>query len=612
MGNFTSRQQLRDFIERHLPSGLRGTRKGRFDGPWGGRAHTFQNDDQRAWYQACLDVGLTAPTWPQEHGGAGLSKALARAFEEELVAASAPPPLVGFGLTMIGPTLLDYGNDAQKTRHLPPIARGEIRWCQGYSEPGAGSDLANLGTRAERDGDHLVVTGRKVWTSHADKSDWIFCLVRTSPRSEVSNKRVGITFLLIDMTSPGVSTRPIKLLSGASPFCETTFDNVRVPIGNVVGELGAGWTIAKALLGYERTMIGEAMGGTLVGMEQELVALARKHARLTGHYRQQIAALSVRGVALKATLERVTAAQKSGRAPGSEASILKVASSELKRRRWELAAELDRGQDPEIRAEWLRARANTIEGGTTEIQLNILAKQVLGLPRGRYHGGAAGADSDGQGEELAAIAEMAGRFFAEKSGLQRHRRWQGRTPEDDVWQQAVALGLTDVQGLGNEALSVVLQAAGRHLVPDDWLGHLSLTGPVEAQIGAASLLLGAAEAAFEMTLDYLRTREQFDVPIGSFQALQHRAARMFIDLQLARSMVQVAAADPTERNAAAAKHLCGKTARHVANEAVQLHGGIGVTDEHDIGLYLLQIFAWDMALGDSSEQLDTFAAQGGY
>ncbi len=601
------RQQIRAFIDQHAPDELRGTRQGRFDGPWGGRTAVFGSEVQRRWYELCLAQGLTAPTWPKDFGGAALSKEHARVFEEELAHAKLPPPLVGFGLTMIGPTLLDYGTEAQKQEHIPPIVRGEIRWCQGYSEPEAGSDLANLATRAQRDGDHLVVTGRKVWTSHADKSDWIFALVRTTPRRDGLNKRVGITFLLIDMASDGVSTRPIKLISGASPFCETVFDSVRVPVSNVVGEIDGGWTIAKALLGYERTMIGEAMGGTLIGMEQSLINLARSKGRLDAHYRGEIASLSIRGVALAATLARVTTAMKSGRAPGSEASILKVASSEMKQRRWELAAELDGGTDPQIRENWLRTRANTIEGGTTEIQLNILAKRVLGLPSGGFH-----VKVDHGSEELTAVAEMARRFCSERSPIERHRRFEGRVPDDEVWAQMSALGLTDIDGLGLEALAVVLQEAGRVLMLDPWLQHLGVVDEMTQHIGASALMLGAAEAAFELTLDYLATRTQFDVVIGSFQALQHRAARMFIDLQLARSILQVAVAEPTARHAHAAKHFVGCTARHVANEAVQMHGGIGVTDEHDVGLYLKQIFAWDLACGDAWHHRDRFAAIGGY
>jgi alkylation response protein AidB-like acyl-CoA dehydrogenase len=601
------REQIRAFIQDNAPPELLGTRKGRFDGPWGGRSASFGSDAQKRWYRACLDAGYTAPSWPTEFGGGGLSQVQSRVFEQELVRAEMPPPLVGFGLTMIGPTLLDYGNDAQKRQHIPAIVRGEIRWCQGYSEPGAGSDLANLSARAERDGDFLVVSGRKVWTSHADKADWIFALVRTTPRSAGLNKRTGISFVLIDMKTAGVSVRPIKLISGNSPFCETVFDDVRVPLSNVVGQLDDGWTIAKALLGYERTMIGEAMGGVILGMESSLVALARSKSALSAHKRGQIAALSIRGVALQATLENVVAAMQSGRAPGSEASIIKIASSELKQRRWELAAELDGGTDPEIRENWLRSRANTIEGGTTEIQLNILARRVLGLPRGGYH-----VAVDHGGEELNAVAEMARRFCEERSPIARHRQFVGSAPTDGVWQEAEELGLTAAEALGHEALSIVLQEAGRVLMPDDWLSHLGSSDENTALIGASSLLLGAAERAFEMTLSYLREREQFDVPIGSFQALQHRAARMFVELQLTRSMVQVAARAPTRRHAHAAKHLAGATARKVANEAVQMHGGIGVTDEHDIGLFLKQIFAWDHALGDAGEHVSLFAEQGGY
>lgn len=391
------RLEARAWLEEHAPDSLRGTRQGRFDGFWGGRKAVDVPADVLRWRDAMLERGWTAPTWPRRYGGAGLSPAQARVLDDELRRLGMPPPVVGFGLTMIGPTLLDYGTDAQRERHLPSIVRGDIRWCQGYSEPNAGSDLASLQTRAERVGEEFLVNGQKIWTSHADKSDWIFCLVRTNPDVK---KQAGITFLLIDMASPGITTRPIELISGASPFCEVFFDDVRVPTSQVVGEVDAGWTVAKALLGYERQMIGAAIGGQLGRAEAELVAMARRHLGApTGPLpdpllRDAIAAEAMAARCFDLTVERVAQEAKARGAPGPEGSVLKVCGSELKQRRWALAGRIagpagcgwdGEGYHPDDLAavrEYLRARANSIEGGTSEIQLNIIAQRVLGLPRG--------------------------------------------------------------------------------------------------------------------------------------------------------------------------------------------------------------------------------------
>ncbi len=390
MGDF--RAEARAWLEQHAPMTLRGTRRGRFDGWWGGRKAGAPPADVKRWLDVMLERGWTAPTWPREVGGGGLSKADGEILDEELRRLALPPPVVGFGLTMIGPTLLDFGTDEQKREHLPAICRGEIRWCQGYSEPGAGSDLASLSTRAVRDGDSFVVDGQKIWTSHADQSDWIFCLVRTDPAAK---KQRGITFLLIDMLVPGVTTRKIQLISGASPFCEVFLEGVRVPATNVVGQVDDGWTVAKALLGYERSMVAEAMGGQLTTIEAELVELARRHGALgDASIRHAIAQLAMDEQCFGLTLQRIREQLQSGRAPGPESSILKIAGSELKQRRWELATRIAGPQaigwdapgfdDADLAAtrEWLRSRANSIEGGSSEIQLNIIAKRVLGLPDG--------------------------------------------------------------------------------------------------------------------------------------------------------------------------------------------------------------------------------------
>jgi alkylation response protein AidB-like acyl-CoA dehydrogenase len=308
------------------------------------------------------------------------------------------PALKSLGIWMLGPVLLEYGTEAQKREHLTAMVRGEMRWCQGYSEPGAGSDLASIATRAVRDGDDLIVTGQKVWTSHADKADWIFCLVRTNPDAP---KHEGISFLLVDMASRGVSTRPIKLISGASPFCETFFDEVRVPVKNLVGTVDGGWQIAKRVLEHERALISRLRDSS-PDAEEPLEVLAKRtiggEGGLDGSVladralRDRIAQANIDFLCNKLTLRRSNEARMAGRGPGPETSMFKLYGTELNKRRKELfvllegyrglgwegepfeAGELARTRD------WLRSRANSIEGGSSEIQLNIIAKRVLGLP----------------------------------------------------------------------------------------------------------------------------------------------------------------------------------------------------------------------------------------
>jgi alkylation response protein AidB-like acyl-CoA dehydrogenase len=387
-------------MHENAPKPLFGARRGSFDGYWGGRK-ARPTDDQRVWLQRCLERGWTAPGWPTRWGGAGLSADEAQVVSETMAELALPPPVVGFGLAMIGPTLLDYGTEAQRERHLAAIVEGTIRWCQGYSEPEAGSDLASLRTKAEPadDGEGgWLITGQKVWTSYADQSDWIFCLVRTADGPEVA-KQAGITFLLLDLDQETITTRPIELISGASPFCEVFFDRAKARGDDVIGAVNAGWGVAKALLGYERTMIGSAMGGQMANAEAELVAWARQHLRApTGplpeaSLRADIAQNSMSEQAFRLTIERIRQSQDAGRAPGPESSIIKLVGSELKQRHHELAIRAAGPQalgwegpgftDEELThtREWLRSRANTIEGGTSEIQLGIVARRVLGLPK---------------------------------------------------------------------------------------------------------------------------------------------------------------------------------------------------------------------------------------
>ena len=389
----TFRKETAAWLEANAPASLFGTRRGGFDGYWGGKKATNTPKDSLKWFDIMLAKGWTAPKWPKKFGGGELTNDEAQILGEELHRLKLPPPLVGVGLSMIGPTLLDYGTTEQQAEHIPRIVRGEVRWAQGYSEPGAGSDLASLSTPAIPDGDDYVINGQKIWTTHADLSDWIFVLVRTS---SAGKKQHGITFILVDMDTPGLSVKPITLISGRSPFCETFFDDMRVPKRNVVGEVDQGWSVAKALLGYERNMIGDAMGSELLSAEARLVDRARAAfneptGALPPTTGDEIAQWAMDERCFRLTNARVGQSVEAGRSPGPESSTLKVYGSELKQRRWELAMSIAGpdglgwegpgfdGDDMETTREWLRSRANTIEGGTSEIQLNIIAKRVLGL-----------------------------------------------------------------------------------------------------------------------------------------------------------------------------------------------------------------------------------------
>lgn len=383
------RRDTRHWLERNCPASMRVPMTSDDDQCWGGRHWTFQSDDQRLWLERMGERGWTAPEWPAEYGGGGLTRAEAKILREELARMHARPPLMSFGVDMLGPALLKFATEEQKRRFIPPIVRGEIRWCQGYSEPNAGSDLAALQTRAEDRGDHFLVNGSKIWTSYADQSDWIFCLVRTdtdAPRHE------GISFLLFDMASPGVSTKPIRLISGKSPFCETVFENVSVPKDHLVGELNKGWTIAKYLLTHERTMIGGF--GLLQSGTRSLGDMARdelltQDGRLAdGFLRARLADFEIDELGFELTVERVKDEAKAGQGTGAASSMLKLYGTELNKVRNELqmaihgadALAWGRGDDVTIAQHWLRSKGNSLEGGSSEIQLNIIAKRILGLP----------------------------------------------------------------------------------------------------------------------------------------------------------------------------------------------------------------------------------------
>ena len=378
----TFRTDARTWLEANCPAEMRQPVRSEADICWGGRNWRWQSDAQRRWLEAMAARGWTVPDWPKEYGGGGLSAAEARMLKEELLRIGARPPLTSFGISMLGPALLKFGTEEQKRHYLPQIARGEIRWCQGYSEPGAGSDLAGLQTKAEDKGDHWLINGQKVWTSYADKADWIFCLVRTSSES----KQGGISFLLFDMETPGVSTKPILLISGSSPFCETFFDDVKVPKDQIVGEVNKGWDVAKYLLGHEREMIA----GMGLGVSGSGVTLGPAVNPADPLLRAEIAAFDVDALAFAAMSERFAAMWKAGEAHPASPSMMKYAGTELNKRRNELAMaargsdalewDSDRSHGESTARTWLRSKGNSIEGGTSEIQLNIVAKHILRLP----------------------------------------------------------------------------------------------------------------------------------------------------------------------------------------------------------------------------------------
>jgi acyl-CoA dehydrogenase len=386
------RSETRAWLEANCPAEMREPIRDDDDVCWGGRKVQFKNEAQRQWLERMGAKGWTVPEWPAAYGGGGLSREEAKVLSEEMRRIKARSPLSSFGIWMLGPALLKYGNESQKLEHLPKIARGEIRWCQGYSEPGAGSDLASLRTSAEDKGDHYLVNGSKVWTSYADKADWIFCLVRTDPAAP---KHLGISFLLFDMASPGVSTSPIKLISGSSPFCQTFFDNVKVPKENLMGVPGKGWDIAKYLLTHERDMIGgsDSTGGgqrdSVSNVAKRLIGLDAAILADTA-LRTDIARHEINALAFGLTMERTLAEAKQGQGTGALSSMLKYYGTELNKERMQLLMSI-RGSDGlvwegeekgegDLARSWLRSRANSIEGGTSEVQLNIIAKRVLDLP----------------------------------------------------------------------------------------------------------------------------------------------------------------------------------------------------------------------------------------
>jgi alkylation response protein AidB-like acyl-CoA dehydrogenase len=379
------RAEVRAFIAAAMPPPIRA--KADSDGH-------FDQHEVMEWHGILYRKGWVAPQWPVEHGGPGLDATGRFILSEELELANAPA-LSPFGLSMVGPAIIEFGTEHQKRTFLPRILSGDQVWCQGYSEPGAGSDLASLRTRAEEDGDDLVVNGQKTWTTYAQYADWMFCLVRTDPRAK---KQSGITFLLIDLKTPGVTVKPFLTIGGTPAFCETFLDNVRVPRANVVGPLHGGWTVAKALLGHERTLIA-AVGQTarMIRSCKRIAARTRIGDRTLlddPGFRAKLARLQIRHRSLQMANYRALAGAQLGKAPGPESSLLKIRGAELVQQAYELAMELmghdalawfpEPGVLPELEeavaSMFCYLRAATIYGGSNEIQKNIIAKHLLGLP----------------------------------------------------------------------------------------------------------------------------------------------------------------------------------------------------------------------------------------
>ncbi|MDO8410103.1 MAG: acyl-CoA dehydrogenase family protein [Phenylobacterium sp.] len=381
------RTEARDWIEANFPKSLKG--KG---GMMMREERSEPTPDMDAWRKAMGEKGWGVPTWPTQYGGGGLTPAHGRIIQQELGRVGAYNPIGGMGVMMFGPTLLEYGTEAQKQQHIPPIVKGELQWCQGFSEPGAGSDLASLQTRAEDKGDHYIVNGQKIWTSGAQWAQWCFCLVRT----DTTKKHEGISFVLFPMDVPGVEVRPIPLIAGNSPFCETFLTDVRVEKDQVVGPVNGGWTVAKRLLPHERSGLSGAGGGgggrSLVKLAKEYVGSDESGRLADTDLRTRVIMNEIDGRAFQLTAMRAMAESKANSGPSAATSIMKNAGTRWMQDRAELTIELMGHQGlgwegDDFTAEelgavrsWLGGKATTIYGGSQEVQNNIISKRILGLP----------------------------------------------------------------------------------------------------------------------------------------------------------------------------------------------------------------------------------------
>ncbi|HEX3886462.1 MAG TPA: acyl-CoA dehydrogenase family protein [Phenylobacterium sp.] len=379
------RAEAREWLEANFPKSLAHQQQMMIPGD------EHLSADGKLWKQRMADKGWGAPTWPTEYGGGGLTGAQARVLQQEMARIGADNPVAGMGTSMFGPTLLEYGTEAQKRRHIPPIVRGELRWCQGYSEPGAGSDLASLQTKCEDAGDHWKINGQKIWTSGAQYADWCFCLVRT----DTSKKHEGISFVLINMHQPGVETRPIKLIAGSSPFCETFFTDARAEKDDMVGPLNGGWTVGKRLLQHERSGQGGGRmmaGANVVDLAKQYVGLDDKGRIADTDLRSRIAKHMMDAKAHGLTLQRAAEEAKGNINPSATTSVMKNSGTWIGQEKAELTLEIMGAQglgwegnefskaEREAVRTWLSGKATTIFGGSQEIQSNIVSKRILGLP----------------------------------------------------------------------------------------------------------------------------------------------------------------------------------------------------------------------------------------
>tara|TARA_B110000503_G_scaffold89278_1_gene135242 strand:- start:373 stop:1566 length:1194 start_codon:yes stop_codon:yes gene_type:complete len=384
------RKETSDWLEENCPVSMRGQTKDIAELYWGGRNSDFTSEDQKIWFKRMHDKGWIVPYWDKKYGGGGLSPLENKILAEEMTRLRCKQPLFSFGISMLGPALLKFATEEQKGHYLKDIVDAKIRWCQGYSEPNAGSDLAGLQMKAVDKGDHYLINGSKIWTSYGDNADWIFCLVRTN--TEVK-KQEGISFLLIDMNSEGVEARPIQLISGKSAFTETFFDDVKVPKENLVGELNKGWTIAKYLLTHERQMIGGIGEADQKFSTRDVVldAVGLHNGVLNDSIlRTELVTHEMNLAIYDMTIERAIDEAKAGNNSGAASSLFKYFGTELNVEAMEiimtaggmdeLAIEGEATSNGFIAKRFLRSKGNTIEGGTSEIQLNIISKNILGLP----------------------------------------------------------------------------------------------------------------------------------------------------------------------------------------------------------------------------------------
>ena len=387
----TFRLETRNWLADNCPPGARGP--GEISN--GSTKIDIKDSDTRVWIERMVEKGWTVPSWPKAYGGGGLSTDEVIVLLQEMKAISARPALSSFGTSMIGPTLLEYGTEDQKQRHLPRIARAEVEWCQGYSEPGSGSDLASLQTRAVLEGDQFIINGQKTWTSGAHNADWMFILVRTD--KDVP-KHEGISFMLLPMDQPGVDVRPIPLLSGVSTFNDTFFDNAVADRNDLVGELNRGWTVGKRLLQHERSGMESLLAGSTSKKDESLLGIAKEYLGVTDGKlaepltRDEIVTYQMNSESLQLTRKRVVEETQSGATPGPATSIFKVISSELEQKNYDLITKVrgSRGfgvdelefseQERTIVKQFFFTRAASIYSGSNEVQRNIIAKRVLGLP----------------------------------------------------------------------------------------------------------------------------------------------------------------------------------------------------------------------------------------